>query len=251
MNESLCVLIVEDDPYILKLCTMFLQDEHYRVLKSTTGKDALASFYAEHPNVILLDLGLPDIDGMDLIQLFRQRDNTPILVISARGEESEKIRALDLGADDYISKPFHTGELMARVRVAQRRLSQPVPAGSDDLFVCGPLRVDFHTEQVFVNGELVHLTPIEYKLLRLLIRNRGKVLTHHYIQTQIWGESDPADAQNLRVFMANLRRKIEGPVPSQRFIMTQVGVGYRFADRSGGDAVLPGSAAMSAEAPRD
>lgn len=231
MENTLSVLLVEDDPYILKLCTIFLKDEHYQVLQAVTGKEALTLFYAKHPDVILLDLGLPDIDGMDLIQMFRQCNHTPIIVISARSEESEKIRALDLGADDYMSKPFHTGELMARIRVAQRRLNYPAAQVEGNLFESGALRVDFDRELAFVNGEPVHLTPIEYRLLRLLIQNRGKVLTHHFIQTQIWGENEQPDAQNLRVFMANLRRKIEDGNPEHRLILTQVGIGYRFIDR--------------------
>lgn len=231
MDEIFTVLLVEDDPYIQKLCTIFLKDEDYHVLQAANGKDALNLFNTRQPDVILLDLGLPDIDGMELIQLFREHSATPIIVISARTEESEKIRALDLGADDYMSKPFHAGELMARIRVAQRRLAQPVPAPENDVFTSGPLRVDFTKELVSVNGEPIHLTPIEYRLLRLLIQNRGKVLTHHYIETQIWGEGQTADAKNLRVFMANLRRKIEGGSGGRRYILTQVGVGYRFLER--------------------
>jgi len=231
MEEVLIVLLIEDDPYILKLCTIFLKDEQYQVLQAETGKDALTLFYARQPDVILLDLGLPDIDGMELIPLFRQHSNTPIIVISARGEESEKIRALDLGADDYMSKPFHTGELMARIRVAQRRLKQPTVQQESNTFEWDSLSVDFEKELVCVDGKPVHLTPIEYKLLRMLIQNRGKVLTHHYIQTEIWGAEEQADAKNLRVFMANLRRKIESGTSGRRYIQTQVGIGYRFADR--------------------
>lgn len=231
MEQSLTVLLVEDDPYILKLCTIFLRDEGYQVLQAETGKEALTLFNTRQPDVILLDLGLPDIDGMELIPLFRQHSVTPIIVISARSEESEKIRALDLGADDYMSKPFHTGELMARIRVAQRRLSQPAAQSSSDPFLCGALSVDLERELVCVDGEPVHLTPIEYRLLKLLVLNRGKVLTHHYIQSQIWGSEDEADAQNLRVFMANLQRKLEGKDPQRHYILTQVGVGYRFVDR--------------------
>lgn len=231
MNDMLSVLIIEDDPYILKLCTIFLKDENYSVIQAETGKEALSVFYTKAPDIILLDLGLPDIDGMDLITLFRQRSATPIIVISARSEESEKIKALDLGADDYMSKPFHTGELMARIRAVQRRLSQTNVHHENNIFVCGSLSVDFEKEIVNVDGEGVHLTPIEYKLLKLLIQNRGKVLTHHYIQNRIWGGEDQSDAQNLRVFMANLRRKIESGNCEHRYITTQVGVGYRFTER--------------------
>jgi len=231
MNENLTVLLVEDDPYIQKLCAIFLKDENYRILQAVTGKDALTMFNSQQPDIILLDLGLPDIGGMELIKLFREHSAAPIIVISAHTEESEKICALDLGADDYMVKPFHTGELMARMRVAQRRLQQIRVQPEESTFTCGSLSVDFARELVCVDGQAVHLTPIEYRLLRLLIANRGKVLTHHYIQTQIWGDYDPADAKNLRVFMANLRRKIEDNGSGRRYILTEVGIGYRFMDK--------------------
>jgi two-component system KDP operon response regulator KdpE len=236
MNETTTVLVVEDDPYILKLCTIFLKDDGYRVLQALNGREALTVFNSEEPDVVLLDLGLPDIDGLELIPLFRQHSAAPVIVISARSEESEKIRALDLGADDYMSKPFHTGELMARIRAARRRQSQSVAQPGESVFRSGDLTVDFQKELVAVCGEPVHLTPIEYRLLCLLIRNRGKVLTHHYIQEQIWGAAEQTDAKNLRVFMANLRRKIEGEGPERRYIRTQVGVGYRFLESPPGPA---------------
>jgi two-component system KDP operon response regulator KdpE len=239
MDSKCTVMLVEDDPYILKLCTMFLRDENYTVLQSERGKDALSLFYEKQPDIILLDLGLPDMDGADLIPLFRQRSAVPIIVVSARGEESEKIRALDLGADDYISKPFHTGELMARIRVAQRRIGQTNLHADSDVFTCGDLRVDFSRQLVFVRDQEAHLTPIEFRLLHLLIQNRGKVLTHKFIQHQIWGEDNTTDAQNLRVFMANLRRKIEGKNAPNHYILTQVGIGYRFTEQD----VLSSSAA--------
>ena len=233
MNENYKILIVEDDPYIMKLCTIFLTDEKYGVLSADTGAEALRIFHEECPHLILLDLGLPDMDGMELISLIRTQSDVPIIVISARREESEKIRALDLGADDYMSKPFHTGELRARIRAARRRMEIPAAGSAESLaFSCRDLFVDFSEEKVTVAGALVHLTPIEYKLLRLLIKNRGKVLTHSFIQSKIWPESgnDPKDAQNLRVFMANLRRKIEPADGSFHYILTQVGVGYRFVE---------------------
>lgn len=233
MDEQLTVLVVEDDPYILKLCSIFLKEEGYHVLQAQTGREAMASFQQRAADIVLLDLGLPDIDGLELIPLLRGRSKAPIIVISARTEESEKIRALDLGADDYMGKPFHTGELMARVRVAHRRCLQLAAAPEDSVFSCGALQVDFNTQKVSVQGQPVHLTPMEYKLLHLLIRNHGKVLTHHYIQTQIWGDegADKDSAQSLRVFMANLRRKLEGPGPDTHYIVTQVGIGYMFMDQ--------------------
>lgn len=231
MNQMYKVLIAEDDPYIMKLCTIFLTDENYSVLCADTGTEALRIFNEKYPHLILLDLGLPDMDGMELIPLIRAQSDVPIIVISARQEESEKIRALDLGADDYMSKPFHTGELMARIRAARRRMDRPTGVSVDKMnFSCGDLCVDFSEEKVTVAGSVVHLTPIEYKLLRLLIKNQGKVLTHSYILSKIWQTDDPKDAQNLRVFMANLRRKIEPSDGSRHYIITQVGVGYRFVE---------------------
>lgn len=239
MNPEALVLIVEDDAYILRLCAMILTGEHYRVLEAKTGREALELFHENSPDILLLDLGLPDADGMDLIPLFRQQSRAPILVISARSEESEKIRALDLGADDYLSKPFHTGELMARIRVAQRRTAESTAAAPAADFSCGDLYVDFSAGTVALAGAPVHLTAIEYRLLCLLIRNRGKVLTHRYIQTQIWGDADGRDAQNLRVFMASLRRKVGDGQTPYRYILTQVGVGYWFTDHVPAEAPQP------------
>lgn len=231
MNELYKVLIVEDDPYIMKLCSIFLTDENYSVLSAETGTEALKIFNEKHPHLILLDLGLPDMDGLELLQLLRTQSNVPVIIISARQEESEKIRALDLGADDYMSKPFHTGELMARIRAARRRISPPqAPSPDKYLFTCGDLQVDFSEEKVTVSGSVIHLTPIEFKLLRLLIKNQGKVLTHSYILSKVWQDDDPKNAQNLRVFMANLRRKIEPSDGSKHYIITQIGVGYRFVE---------------------
>lgn len=230
MEENITVLIVEDDKYIMSLTTMYLKDEGYKTVGAATGKEASALFYGNNPDIILLDLGLPDMDGMEVIRQIREKSNAPIIVVSAREEESEKIRALDLGADDYMTKPFHMGELLARIRVSQRKLSSMNPTHID-IFTCDYLTVDYTKGLVFVEGEEVHLTPMEYKLLRLLINNRGKVLTHNYILNQIWGYSETNDAKSLRVFMASLRRKIERDATSHRFIITQVGVGYRFAEK--------------------
>lgn len=230
MEHNLSVMIVEDDPYIQKLCTIILRDEKYQVLQAQNGAEALTLFHNSSPDILLLDLGLPDIDGLELIPLFRRHSAAPIIVISARSEEAEKIHALDLGADDYMSKPFHTGELMARIRVAARRISTPAPRESDGFDFEG-LHVDFLRAAVSLNGEEIHLTAIEYRLLCLLIRNQGKVLTHNYIRSQVWGANDEKDAQNLRVFMASLRRKLGDVEVPYRYILTQVGIGYRFADR--------------------
>jgi len=229
MEENITVLIVEDDKYIMSLTTIYLKDEGYKTLAAITGKEAVALFYANKPDIILLDLGLPDMDGMEVIKQIREKSNAPIIIVSAREEEAEKIKALDLGADDYMTKPFHIGELLARIRVSQRKLNSIVNPDNVETFSCDYLSVDYEKGLVFIDNEEVHLTPMEYKLLKLLIANRGKVLTHNYILNQIWGYSETNDAKSLRVFMASLRRKIERDTANPRFILTQVGVGYRFA----------------------
>lgn len=231
MEEYITVLIVEDDKYIMSLMNIYLKDEGYKTIEAVAGKEAMALFYANNPDIILLDLGLPDMDGMELIRHIREKSNAPIIVVSAREEEREKISALDLGADDYMTKPFHIGELLARLRVAQRKLNTLSTPANTEVFVFDYLTVDYSRGLVFVDGEEVHLTPMEYKLLRLLIANRGKVLTHNYILNQIWGYGEASDAKSLRVFMASLRRKIERDTANPRFILTQVGVGYRFVEK--------------------
>lgn len=229
MDNNALVLVIEDDKYIMSLVTMLLKDEGYRVIEAAAGKEAISLFYANNPDIILLDLGLPDIDGMDVIRNIREKSNAPIIVISAREEEYDKINALDSGADDYMTKPFFMGELLARIRVAERKINSLNGLNSnEESFTCDYLTVDYTRGVVLVNGEEVHLTATEYKLLKLLIANRGKVLTHNYILNQIWGYGEAGDAKSLRVFMANLRRKIELDTAKPRFIITQVGIGYRF-----------------------
>lgn len=231
MEDTITILVVEDDKYIMSFTTIFLKDEGYKTISAVTGKEAIALFYANNPDIVLLDLGLPDIDGMDVIAQIREKSNAPIIVVSAREEESEKINALDCGADDYMTKPFYIGELLARIRVAQRKLNSMTNPTNMETYTCDHLTVSYTKGLVFVDGEEVHLTPIEYKLLRLLITNRGKVLTHNYILNQIWGYGEAGDAKSLRVFMASLRRKIERDTANPRFILTQVGIGYRFVDK--------------------
>ena len=228
MEENITVLIVEDDKYIMSLTTIYLKDEGYKTVAAITGKEAVALFYANNPDIILLDLGLPDMDGMEVIRQIREKSSAPIIVVSAREEESEKIRALDLGADDYMTKPFHMGELLARMRVSKRKLNSIANPDNVETFTSDYLSVDYEKGLVFVDSEEVHLTPMEYKLLKLLIANKGKVLTHNYILNQVWGYGESNDAKSLRVFMASLRRKIERDTANPRFILTQVGIGYRF-----------------------
>ncbi|MGI5965856.1 MULTISPECIES: response regulator [Anaerotruncus] len=222
------ILIVEDDKSILNVLTALLKTNGYESISAVTGLDALSAYYTAAPCLVLLDLGLPDIDGTAVLQQIRQHSGVPVIVISARGQESEKVAALDMGADDYVTKPFAVGELLARIRVALRKHA-PRPE-KDEIFVLDTLKVDFERRKVYVEGNEIHLTPIEYRLLTLLIRNRGKVLTHRFISKEIWGYEYTEDFQSLRVFMAGIRRKIEKDTTRPRYILTEVGVGYRFVD---------------------
>ena len=228
MNKLL-ILIVEDDAPVRNLMTTTLKAHDYRYLKAANGESAIMEASSHNPDIILLDLGLPDIDGVEVIKKIRTWSNVPIIVISARSEDRDKIDALDAGADDYLTKPFSVEELLARLRVTQRRLSvmQNDPATESPVFQNGNLRVDYAAGCAYLDGEELHLTPIEYKLLCLLARNVGKVLTHTYITQQIWGSSWENDIASLRVFMATLRKKIEKNPNSPQYIQTHIGVGYR------------------------
>ena len=228
--DKIKILIIEDDQYISNFIAVSLMKSNYEVFVSSTAAEGLFLFSSYRPDLILLDLGLPDQDGLEIIKALREFSEIPILVVSARGQELEKIEALDLGANDYLSKPFHMGELMARIRVAERYLSSGATPVQETEFICDYLHVDFEKRQVLIDGQEIHLTPLEYKLLLLLIANRGKVLTHNYIVKKIWGYENESDTKSVRVFMANLRRKIEKDSAKHRFIMTEVGVGYRFSD---------------------
>lgn len=231
MEDNITILVVEDDKYIMSLIRMLLKDEGYKSFYAATGKEAIGLFYSNNPDITLLDLGLPDMDGIEVIRQIREKSNTPIIVVSAREEESDIINALDCGADDYLTKPFYNGELLARIRVAQRKIISMTNPDNVEVFTCENLTVDYTKGLVFVDEKEVHLTPMEYKLLKLLIANRGKVLTHNYIINQIWGYGEVGDAKSLRVFMASLRRKIEKDTANPRFVLTQMGIGYRFADK--------------------
>ena len=228
MNKLL-ILIVEDDAPVRNLMTTTLKAHDYRYLTAANGESAIMEASSHNPDIILLDLGLPDIDGVEVIKKIRTWSNVPIIVISARSEDRDKIDALDAGADDYLTKPFSVEELLARLRVTQRRLSvmQNDPATESPVFQNGNLRVDYAAGCAYLDGEELHLTPIEYKLLCLLARNVGKVLTHTYITQQIWGSSWENDIASLRVFMATLRKKIEKNPNSPQYIQPHIGVGYR------------------------
>lgn len=223
------ILLIEDDTSIIKFLSLSLETNGYEVIKAVSGIEGISLFMTDNPDLILLDLGLPDIDGNEVLTQIRGQSEIPILVVSARGQEKEKVTALDLGADDYITKPFHINELLARVRVALRKKTPQIV--KEKVFELDTLKIDFEKYQVFVEGKEIHVTPIEYKLLALLIENAGKVLTHSFIIKKIWGYHTGEDSQSLRVFMANIRRKIEKDTSHPRFIITEVGVGYRFVDQ--------------------
>ena len=227
MENKKTILIVEDDKYIIHFLSMSFKEEAYAFQVAGTVKEAVSLFYANRPDLVILDLGLPDGDGMEVIRTIREIADTPVIVVSARQEEEEKIRALDAGADDYVTKPFYMGELLARIRAALRK-AEIYPQEKASRFEQGDLLVDYEKRRVEVEGTEVHLTPIEYKILTLLIANRGKVLTHHYILKEIWGYAEGVEAGTLRVFMATLRRKIEKNPSDPQHIITEVGVGYRF-----------------------
>ena len=221
------ILVVEDDKPVRTLITTTLKANGYRFIEALTGEEAILQVTSHNPDVILLDLGLPDMDGVEIIRKVRSWSNVPIIVISARSEDSDKIDALDSGADDYLTKPFSVEELLARLRVTQRRLAIMNADATSSEFVNGGLRIDYAAGCVYLNGEELHLTPMEYKSLCLLAQNVGKVLTHTYITQKIWGNSWENDIASLRVFMATLRKKLESAPDSPQYIQTHIGVGYR------------------------
>ena len=222
------ILIVEDDKTIQNFLKVTLKTQNYNYIIAETGLSGLSLFYANRPDLVLLDLGLPDIEGIEVLKQIRQNSSIPIIVVSARSSETEKVMALDYGSDDYVTKPFNAAELLARIRAALRHcLKEKV---SEPIFELDYLKVDFERRHVWVKDQEIHLTPIEYKMLVLLITNRGKVLTHHFIQENVWVYETTDDYQSLRVFMANIRRKIEIDSSSPHFIITEVGVGYRFVE---------------------
>lgn len=223
MNNVPLILIIEDDPAILSFLVTSLDAAGYRTVHAANLAQALVEAQSRTPDLTLLDLGLPDGDGLTLIPKIRAFSALPILVVSARGQEADKIAALDLGADDFIPKPFSAGELHARIRAALRRTRPSTP-----VFTFGPVTIDFDARRVQRNGEEVHLTPTEYKLLTLLIDNQGKALTHRFLLTNVWGPQSLDQSQYLRVYMTQLRRKLELEPSRPQHFKTEPGVGYRF-----------------------
>lgn len=232
MNKKASILVIEDEPIICNFMATTLTANDYKVIECGTGKEAISLIPSHCPDVVLLDLGLPDMDGLAVLKEVRQWSDIPIIVVSARGDEKSKVEALDLGADDYITKPFGTSELLARIRTAIRHNNKSGSGSktSAGTFKAKGLFIDFNKYLVTVNGEEVHLTQIEYKLVSLLAHNPGKVLTYDYIITKIWGPFALKDNQILRVNMANIRRKLEKNPIDPEYIFTEIGVGYRMVE---------------------
>ena len=227
MNNKPLILVVEDDAAVRSLMAVTLDTQGYRYHLARNGAEALIEASTQQPAVMLLDLGLPDMEGVDIIRKVRGWTGMPIIVISARSEDADKVEALDAGADDYLTKPFSVDELLARLRVTLRRLGAAMPDSAPSVFRNGALSIDYAAGCVSLDGEEIRLTPIEYKLLCLLSRNVGKVLTHKYITQNIWGDSLESSTASLRVFMATLRKKLTRTPDSPAYIQTHVGVGYR------------------------
>lgn len=219
------ILVIEDETPIRHFIQTTLSGAGYRVVDAESGKEGLTQAMAWNPDVVLLDLGLPDIDGLEVIRRLREWTSKPIIVLTARSQEHDKVTALDLGADDYLTKPFGIEELLARMRVALRRTAR-TEAG-EPLFQIGDLRVDLEKRRVFIAGKEVHLSPTEYKLLGVLVRHAGKVITHRQLLKEVWGPLHAEEAQYLRVYMRQLRGKLEENPSRPRYLLTEIGVGYR------------------------
>ncbi len=230
MSNTPLILLVEDELAIRRFLRASLPSESYRLEEAETGKQALRLAAQQPPDLVILDLGLPDIDGQDVLRQLREWLHAPIIILSARDQEQEKIAALDGGADDYLTKPFSTGELLARIRVALRHANRIAADHESSIFEHGDLKIDFAARRVFVQDEEVHLTPLEYKLLTTMAHHAGKVLTHRFLLKEIWGPHDVHETHYLRVFMATLRRKIELDPAQPQYLLTEQGVGYRFRD---------------------
>ncbi len=233
MVKSL-ILIIEDEEAISNFMTAILQATDHQVIKTNKGREGISMAASYSPDIILLDLGLPDMDGVEVLKNIRGWSRIPVIVVSARGNEREKVEALDLGADDYIVKPFGTSELLARIRTALRHSPQLLGDNAQVMSknIIGSLEIDYEKRLVLLYKKVVHLTPVEYKIVALLSRNAGKVLTHDYIMREVWGLY-AGDSHTLRVNMANIRRKVEDNPGEPKYILTEMGVGYRMVEEIG------------------
>lgn len=232
MKNLPIVLVVEDDKAIVHLLSTILDANDYRVVQVSTGREALSTISLHCPDVVLLDLGLPDMDGVDIIKNVRQWSQVPIIVLSARNRERDKVEALDLGADDYVTKPFGTAELLARIRIALRHVSNGTPDTPTGKAQNGRLTIDYDKRRIYLDDQEVHLTQVEYKIVMLTMLHIGKVLTYDFIIRCVWGARPTVNNQILRVNMANIRRKLEANPADPQFIITETGVGYRMIDHA-------------------
>ena len=223
------VVLIEDEPQIRRFLRATLSGQGYRLFEAATGADGLVEVGSRQPDVIIIDLGLPDMDGVDVIRRLREWTAVPIIVLSARGQERDKVTALDAGADDYVSKPFGASELVARIRVALRHAAGASHEADEAAFKVGELQVDRLRRHVSVGGTEVRLTPTEYKLLTTLIRHAGKVVTHQQLLREVWGPAHTEQAHYVRIYMAHLRHKLEAEPARPRYLLTEPGVGYRLA----------------------
>jgi two-component system KDP operon response regulator KdpE len=221
------IILIEDEPEIRRFLRATLVSHGYRLFEAINAKEGLQAGETRQPDLIILDLGLPDLDGLEVIRQLREWTQVPILVLSARGQEADKVAALDAGADDYVSKPFGVGELLARMRVCLRRAERMGRGADEQVFTANELQIDFAHRRVLVKGQDIHLTPIEYRLLTTLARHAGKVLTRNQLLKEVWGRAYTDQAHYLHVYMAHLRRKIEADPAQPRYIQTEPGVGYR------------------------
>jgi two-component system KDP operon response regulator KdpE len=230
MNQpSPLVLVIEDEQPIRRFLRASLSGEGYRLAEADTGERGLRLASAQPPDVVILDLGLPDLDGQEVLRRLREWLTVPIIILSARDQEAQKVAALDHGADDYLTKPFNTGELLARIRVALRHASRIAGNTQPSVFTCGDLRIDLAARRVLVRDREIHLTPLEYRLLTTLAHHAGKVLTHRFLLKEVWGPQQVQETHYLRIFMASLRRKIEADPAQPGYLLTEQGVGYRLS----------------------
>ncbi len=226
-GNSPTVLVIEDESPIRRFLKLTLTEHSYIFREAANGAEGLQKAAFEKPDLIILDLGLPDIEGLEVTRQIREWSTIPIIVLSARGNDKDKVEALDSGADDYLTKPFSVAELLARIRVALRNAARIIPESANSIFTVGNIKVDLLKRQVLVDGMEIHLTPIEYRLLVAMIKNAGRVLTHNQLLRQIWGDSYGDESHYVRVFMAQLRRKLESDSAHPRYLITEPGVGYR------------------------
>jgi len=227
-ENTATILLIEDERQMRRFLRVTLQSESYGVIEAETAADGLSQAAMRNPDIIILDLGLPDMDGLEVIKKLREWSAVPVIIISAREQEGDKIKALDRGADDYLTKPFGVGELLARIRVALRHAAPKNKDQKDAVFVAEDLKIDFLKRQVNIGTREIHLTPIEYRLLTVLVRNAGRVMTHRQILKEVWGPPYIEQTPYLRVFMNQLRKKIEADSTRPRFLLNEPGIGYRF-----------------------